>query len=207
MIRRARVTRYLPKRPLLRGWAASTLTLLIPTVAWAGDYDRNDVSARELAIMPFVSAADIDPGLAGPCTPGKASICQHVVQPMGLLLRGTARRHLRQFYGSGEVLIGATAPTDGFSAGPWIGGGAAIGLESATDGFRKMRWYGELGADLAFTNTTLGDLLNFFLEGGMRFQVQQFDRPHVYLHLGMRISNNFRHFGYGLASGIGWTFD
>ena len=157
--------------------------------------------------MPFVSAADIDPSIAKPCTPGKSLICQHVVQPIGLLLRGTARRHLRQFYASGEVLVGATSPTDGFSAGPWLGGGAAIGLESATDGYRRLRWYGELGADLAFTNTSLGDMLNFYLESGMRFQVQQFDRPHVYLHLGMRVSNNFRHFGYGLAAGVGWTFD
>lgn len=207
MIRCTYATRHLFLPYLIRRWASVALALLIPSLAWAGDYDRNDLSARELAVMPFVSAADIDPGLPGPCTPGKTAVCQRVVQPVGLLLRGTARRHLRQFYGSGEILIGATAPTDGFSTGPWIGGGAAIGLESATDGFRKLRWYGELGADLSFTNTSLGDLLNFFLEGGMRFQVQQFDRPHVYLHLGMRVSNNFRHFGYGLAGGVGWTFD
>lgn len=192
---------------LLPSWAAISAALWWPSLAWAGDYDRNDLSARELAVMPFISPADIDPELAKPCTAGKATICQHVVQPIGLLLRGTARRHRRQFYGSGEVLIGATAPTDGFSAMPWIGGGAAIGMESATDGFRKLRWYGELGGDLAFTNTSLGDMLNFYLESGMRFQVQQFDRPHVYLHLGMRVTNNFRHFGYGLVGGVGWTFD
>lgn len=200
-------SRTAPWRRLLLIGASVVFASALPSLSWAGDYDRNDVRARELTIMPLISPADIDPELSKPCAPGKALICDHVVRPIGLLLRGTARRHLRRFYGSGEILIGATAPTDGFGGHPWIGGGAAIGIESASDGFRRLRWYGELGGDVVFTYTSLGDMLNFFLEGGMRFQVQQFDRPHVYLHLGMRVLNNFRHFGYGLAGGVGWTFD
>lgn len=200
-----------PQRlPRPRGGVAAALllaALAIPQAADAGDFDRNDLQARELALMPVISPADIDPALSGKCSPKSALVCAHVVQPPGLTLRGTARRHLRQFYGAAEVTIGATAPADGFSAGPWIGGGAAIGIESATDGYKRLRWYGELGANLLWNNTTLGDVMVFFVESGARMQVQQFERPHVYLHLGARVMNNFRHFGYGLAAGIGWTFD
>lgn len=181
--------------------------LSLPTDASAGDFDRNDLQARELALLAVISPADIDPGSAAKCSPKGTLICSHVVQPPGLVLRGTARRHMRQFYGAAELMLGATAPADGFSAGPWIGGGASIGMESATDGFKRLRWYGELGGNLLWNNTTVGDLMVFFLESGARIQVQQFERPHVYLHVGARVMNNFRHFGYGLAAGVGWTFD
>jgi hypothetical protein len=181
--------------------------LALPRAAGAGDFDRNDLQARELAVLAVISPADIDPGQAAKCSPKSTLICSHVVQPPALVLRGTARRHMRQFYGAAELMVGATAPADGFSAGPWIGGGASIGLESATDGFRRLRWYGELGGNLLWNNTSVGDLMVFFLESGARIQVQQFERPHVYLHVGARVMNNFRHFGYGLAAGVGWTFD
>ena len=199
----------------LTAFARSTLVasiglialLALATEARAGDFDRNDLQARELSLLTVISPADIDPGLAAKCSPKDTLICSHVVQPPGLVLRGTARRHIRQFYGAAELMVGATAPADGFSAGPWVGGGASVGLESATDGFKRLRWYGELGGNLLWNNTSVGDLMVFFLESGARIQVQQFERPHVYLHVGARVMNNFRHFGYGLAAGVGWTFD
>lgn len=192
---------------LAQGALAAAAALSIARPVQAGDFDRNDVQARELAVMPVISPADIDPGRSAKCSATSAAICAHVVQPPGLVLRGTARRHLRHFYGAGELMVGATAPADGFGAGPWIGAGGAIGLESASDGFKRLRWYGEIGGNLVWNNTSVGDLMVFFAESGARMQVQQFERPHVYLHLGARVMNNFRHFGYGLAAGIGWTFD
>lgn len=194
------------RRALLAATALIPM-LSLPCAAQAGDFDRNDLQARELSLLAVISPADIDPGLAAKCSPKSTLICSHVVQPPGLVLRGTARRHMRQFYGAAELMVGATAPADGYGAGPWIGGGASIGLESATDGFKRLRWYGELGGNLLWNNTSVGDLMVFFLESGARMQVQQFERPHVYLHVGARVMNNFRHFGYGLAAGVGWTFD
>lgn len=180
------------------------------------DYDRNDVLSREVALGFGLSPADVDP-VDPTCLGNEANTpraacpaglwAEHEVLPIVLFVRGTARRQTRFFYVAGEAQVGVTFPSGGFSARPWLALGGAVGAETADDAWEKVRGYGELGTSLVYAHTRLADVLNFFVEGGLRYQVRSFERPHTLLHIGMRVLSNFSHVGYALQAGVGWTFD
>lgn len=195
------------RRRALQVLAAVALLLTAPTTASALDYEVNDIRSRELAIGGVLSPSDIDPRAPGPCSPTSKAQCTNLKLPVGTVLRGSARRHRGHVYTGVEALAGLTWPTDLLPAHPWLGGGAMIGLETAADGFRRVRGYGEIGLDAIWANTSVFDVLTAYSEAGIRIQVQQFERPHVLLLIGVRAMTNFRHLGYAMAVGVGWTFD
>lgn len=199
------------------GLVAAALAFgLVTAPAYALDYDRNDVLGREVAVGFGLSPADINPA-ASMCLDGKtntprdkcpeASWRENEVLPIVLFVRGTARRQTRFFYVAGETQVGLTFPSAGFNAGPWLALGGAVGVETVDDAWQRLRGYGEFGTQLTYTNTRLADMLSFSVEGGMRYQLQSFERPHTLVHIGLRVLSNFRHIGYALQAGIGWTFD
>lgn len=175
--------------------------------AWAGDYDRNDLSARELAGTAMVMPDDLDERAPGPCVGNTKLTCPNQSLALGMAVRGSARRHRGNFYVGTEAWLGMHFPQAQFSAGPVIGVGGLAGAETAADGYRRLRGYGEVGIDVLYAGTRVSDVFKVFTEFGLRYQTQTFDRPHSYLHIGSRISTNFNHFGIGMAVGMGWTFD
>jgi len=153
-----------------------------------------------------LAPTDVDLRSAVKCPAGKTN-CDYVTQPFGTLLRGAARRHRGHLYTGTEILLGLTWPTGSLPAHPWLGVGGTLGFETAADGYARVRGYGELGADLVWTNTSVFDVLHVFTEFGLRMQVQQFGRPHTLLFLGARVMSNLQHVGMGLFGGVGFTFD
>jgi len=194
-------------RPLLAGLALAAATVAGAAPAHAGDYDRNDVSGRELAAWFAVLPTDRDPRKPGPCITAKTQTCQFVTLPLAFGVRGSARRHARQTYLGVEALIGVSAPPSPYDASIAIGVGATLGVETADDAYRRLRGYGELGIDVLYAGTRVNDWVTVFAEAGMRYQAIAYERPHTYLHIGARITNNFVHFGGHLSAGVGWTFD
>ncbi len=183
------------------------LALCVAQSALAGDYDRNDVQAREVGLFVGILPADQDLRPQGPCISDKAQTCKFVTLPLAATVRGTARRHVRNLYFGTEVIVGITAPAAPYNTGLVLGAGAKVGLETAEDGFKRLRGYGEFGVDILYAGTKVVDWLNFFVEGGMRYQVLTYERPHTHLYLAARGMSNFSHLGIGLTAGLGWTFD
>ncbi|MBI5611154.1 MAG: hypothetical protein HY902_19935 [Deltaproteobacteria bacterium] len=180
--------------------------LLPPSTAYALDYDLNDLADRELGIGGALAPTDVDPRGPAKC-PTSSAICANVTQPFGTLLRGTARRHRGHLYMSTELLLGLTWPTGSLPAHPWFAVGGAIGAETAADGYARVRGYGEFGADIVWTNSSVFDILHVFTEVGLRLQVQQYGRPHTLLFLGARALSNLDRIGLGIFGGVGFTFD
>ncbi len=154
----------------------------LPSLAWAGDYDRNLVAGRELGL--YVQRTAVSGG------------------PVSFLLRGTARRHVRYFYLGTELQLGATS-----RPGLYFSGGLAAGLETADTAYRPVRGYVEMGVSGQWTHSTLFEAFVFHTETGVRVLLQSNVRPHMYFHIGLRASTNFSTYGVGVATGVGWTFD
>ena len=188
-------------------FTALAAVALVGRPAFGGDYDRNEVSARELAVAVAILPDDLDRRPAGPCTGVPTKNCSNFIQAFGAVVRGTARRHRGNLYVGTEAWLGLHVPQQQFSGGPVIGVGGSVGWESAADGFRRLRGYVEGGVGLMWSGTAPSDLLKFHGEFGMRYQVQQFDRPHTYLHIGARAMTNFNNFGGTMVTGVGWSFD
>lgn len=197
--------------PALAGPLVALALLLATVPARALDYDRNDVIGRELSLGFLLSPTDLRE-----CPDGtrrfetkacKAAVPPTPVQPAGLVLRGTARRHQRWFYVATELQAGLLFPVADHGARPWLEVAGAAGAETAHDGYEKLRGYGELGVALLYAHTRLSDTLAFFAEGGMRYQVRTYERPHWLLHIGVRAMHNFSQLGLLVHAGLGFTFD
>ncbi|MCO4760233.1 MAG: hypothetical protein KC502_01935 [Myxococcales bacterium] len=156
--------------------------MLAPQTGTAKDYDRNDVSAREIGLM--IARTSLQGG------------------PFATLVRGAARRHTRFFYVGTEVMVGTTFE-------PTIYGsfGVLAGVETAQDSYKKVRGYAEVGASAQWSRSTVFEVLNLHLETGVRLQLHTVSRPHMYTHVGLRVMSSFRTYGVGLVGGMGWTFD
>ncbi len=156
--------------------------LLLAPAAQGLDYDRNDVLGRELGF--FAGSLPIDG------------------RPLGLAVRGVARRHTRFLTLGTEVLIGATS-----APRPLIGVMALLGAETSDNAWDRLRGYGEFGFGLMWANNELFDLLSFHVEGGTRILIQDAARPHLSLTLGMRLSTDFSGVGFAFLTGMSWAFD
>ncbi len=158
------------------------LASLYATSAMAKDYERNDVSSRELGVLlartSFASA------------------------PFATLVRGVARRHTRFFYVATEVMLGTT-----FKPAFYGSLGGAMGIESAEDAYQPVRGYLEVGVTGQWSQSSIFELLNIHLESGVRLQLKTTVRPHMYAHAGARLMTSFKTYGLGLTFGVGWTFD
>ena len=150
--------------------------------ATALDYDRNDVLGREISLL----------GVVGP-------VDNH---PVGLAVRGTARRHVDWFYRSLAFEVGGLSDVR-----PWLMISGAVGGESATDSWTAFRGYVEGGVAMLYAATELTQTLAFFTEAGVRYQVRYFERPHLQVHIGTRFMHNFSNYGLSVLTGVAWTFD
>ncbi|MSP90272.1 MAG: hypothetical protein EXR79_00465 [Myxococcales bacterium] len=146
------------------------------------DYDRNDVRAREVGVVAMIAP------IAG--------------APAGLAVRGAARRHSRFVYFGTEAQLGIQG-----TPGPWLSAAVVVGGETANDAWRPLRGYGELGTGLVVAWTRLSDLLAFHLEGGVRYQVRTYGRPHMEVGIGGRIISNFNNIGVQFTTSVAWRFD
>jgi hypothetical protein len=178
-----------------------------PRPVFALDYETNDVSTRELALGGMVASADTDPAFRAKCGPTTKQICDNVVQPFGVFVRGTARRHRRYFYLGSELQVGILLPQSGQTARPWLMWAGVVGGETTPSGYTRLRGYGEAGMGMAFANTKLGDSLQVFAEGGMRYRMQTHTRPHLIAHAGLRVTTNLGLTGMQAQVGLGWAFD
>ena len=193
---------------LIRNLSLIILLLSLPYSAFALDYDRNEVVSRELALGGMMAPFDIDPRPPVACPYDKRLVCEsYNSKPVGFFIRGSARRHRRNFYVGAEAQLGLTLPLDSFGPHPWVGVGGAVGVETADNGWARVRGYSELGVGIYFANSSITDMLNFFFEVGGRYQLRVFDRPHFLLHLGIRGMTSFSELGLQVAAGVGWTFD
>ena len=175
------------RRPRSRlSWLVNVLIALMilgfAANASALDYDRNDVLVREVSAL--VLAVPSDTG------------------PIGVTVRGVARRQTRNFGLGLEVIAGMTTDPR-----PYLGVGAIIGVESSSNGWDRIRVYGEGGVGVAWYSNNPMDLLNFHIEGGTRILMSSLDRPHLALTTGLRIVTSLRHVGWGLQIGMSWSFD
>ena len=150
--------------------------------AHAGDYERNDVSGREVALV----------GGRVPANDG----------PFGVTFRGVARRHTRFFYLAAELETGVT-----FRPGAYVAFGGAVGVETADNAYTRIRGYGQVGVAGQWSHTSPYEALVFHVELGARVQLQTNVRPHSYAFVGTRVNSNFKQYGVSLAAGVGWTFD
>ncbi len=150
--------------------------------ASALDFDRNDVMARDLAVLGVVGA-----------------FANH---PVGLVVRGSARRHNDWFYRGLSLEVGFLSDVR-----PWLMLAGAIGAETATDSWAAFRAYAEGGVGLMYASTGLGQMLAFHVESGIRYQIRSYERPHVLVHVGARVLHNFNNYGLAVISGVAWTFD
>ncbi len=167
--------------PYLLSLTAALLVMASAGEVLALDYDRNDVLGRELALGVAVLPVE--------------------GHPLGPFVRGTARRHTRALYFGGEAQLGATGQ------GPWVTVAATVGGETAQDAWAPLRGYGEFGTQLMYAGTSVFDTLGFFLEGGMRYQVRTYERPHLQLGIGVRAVNNMQRTGFSAQFGVSWLFD
>ncbi len=202
----------MPRRPRLRtAAAASVLTvccsLSAPTIAMAGDFDRNELSGRELSAGFAAWPDDMDLRPSAPCSSTSKVQCVNQSLGVGPIVRGAARRHRGNLYVASEAVVGVRLPDGQFSAFPVLGVGAGVGWETAADSYKRLRGYGEFGLGLVYGGTRVSDLLKVHLEAGLRYRVQTYERPHTYLHIGVRAMTNFAHVGAALAAGVGWAFD
>ena len=159
-----------------------TALLLAPGLAQAGDYDRNVVLSRELGVGAMMLPLD--------------------GAPVAFLARATARSHVRHFYFGGELSAGFV-----LDVRPMVSTAATIGMESADNAWEPLRAYGEAGGGLFWAMSSPRELLNFHIEGGVRYLVRSYRRPHLSLHMGVRALTNFGHAGGTVICGATWTFD
>ncbi len=164
------------------GLCALAFALCLSPRAEGLDYDRNDVLGRELGL--FAGSLPIDG------------------RPLGLGVRGVARRHTRFLTLGTEVILGATS-----APRPLIGVTALLGAETSDNAWDRLRGYGEFGFGMMWANNELFDLLSFHLEGGMRILIQDASRPHLSLTLGVRLSTDFSGVGLAFLTGMAWAFD
>lgn len=150
--------------------------------AHAGDYDRNDVSGRSLGLLVLSLP------IAG--------------APLGVLAHGVARKH-NGFLVLGSELAAGVA-TDGRAV---LTGGAVVGVESAADAWQPVRGYGEVGASVFWAQTGLFEALTMHVEGGVRYQLKAYGRPHLLLSVGLRLLTNFGRVGWAAPVALLWTFD
>jgi hypothetical protein len=190
-------------------WLAILGILFVAQPAWARDYDRNDVAERELSLGFGLAPVDVDPRNPQACAaPNAAITCiENSSRPAVLLIRGTARHHIRHFYLAGELELGATMPVAEFPAHPWLAAGGAVGFETSGNAWDLLRGYGEIGILGVWANTTIAEILTFTAEAGVRYQIFSAARPHMLLHLGVRGMYNFSYFGVMSFAGVSWTFD
>ena len=178
-----------------------------PRPVFALDYETNDLSTRELAIGGMVAAVDTDPAPRGKCGPTSGQTCDNVVQPFGVFVRGAARRHRRYFYVGSELQVGILLPESGQTARPWLMWAGVVGGETTPSGYTRFRGYAETGIGMAFANTKIGDMLQVFAEGGIRYRLQTHTRPHLTAHAGLRVITNLELTGMQAQVGLGWAFD
>lgn len=173
-----------PRRILLLRLALFTALacLGLPAPCHGLDYDRNDVRARELGIITMIAPiAD---------------------QPFGMAVYGSARRHRRFLYMGTELQLGALV-----NGHPWVSAGGIVGVETADDAWARVRGYAEAGTALIFAYTKITDVLGFFGEVGVRYQLRALERPHLQITGGLRGLTNFSHGGVAAQIGLAWTFD
>jgi hypothetical protein len=181
---------------------------LLASPAYARDYDRNLVAEREVSVGFGLSPMDLDTRVPQACAGSKTTTCaENIARANVITVRGSARRHQRNFYLGGELELGAVLPASGFGTHPWIGLGGTIGLETSNNAWDRLRGYGELGVLGAWADTRIAEILCFTSEVGVRYQVDTSARPHVLLHLGVRGLYNFSHVGVMSFAGMSWTFD
>lgn len=158
--------------------------VLVTVDANALNYERNDLRARELSLAIMRTP---DTGL-----------------PLSIAVRGSARRHIRHVYYGTSALLGwssANRPVTMLSV--------AIGLESAATAFQRMRGYGELGAGAFWgaTESPLKDLMTFHAEGGIRWNIRDWSRPHWQIVFGVRVFANFENIGWAAITGMNFNFE
>lgn len=180
--------------------------LMAASSALALDYETNDVSVRELALGGMYAPVDVDLRVKARC-PGSTAVCANVSQPFGAFVRGAARRHRRYFYLGWELQAGVLTPTATSGSRPWIFAGGVAGGETAANSYAPLRGYAEAGLGGAWANTRLGDTMQIFVEGGVRYRIATLLRPHWTLHAGVRGISNFSLFGTQIHVGLGWAFD
>ncbi|GEM_PF-2828263 len=148
------------------------------------DYELNDVQGREISVG--VARAPVD----------SLSIA--------FLARGSARRQSRYLYSGATLMLGWVLDNR-----PLAMATGEIGVESASDAFTKVRFYGELGAGLfwAASEKPWLELLTFHAEGGIRWNLRTWARPHWQLATGVRLFANFQAIGLGLFTGVNFKFD
>ncbi len=179
----------------------------MPVAATAGDYERNEVNGRELAVGFATWPDDLDERPAAKCPSKPTAVCSNEAFGIGPILRGAARRHRGNLYVATEAILGLRLPAGGYSAFPTLGVGGAIGWETAADSYKRLRGYFEIGAGMIYTGTAMTDLFKLHVESGLRYRVQTYERPHAYLHIAARAMSNFAHGGSALTAGVGWAFD
>lgn len=171
-----------PGRAGLLGWLSALILMLGAGNAVALDYDRNDVLVRELSAVVMAVPSD--------------------TAPIGVMVRGVARRQTRNLGLGVEVLAGVSTDPR-----PLVGVGGIVGFESSSNAWDMLRVYGETGVGMMVVSSDPMDWLQFHVEGGARILLSALDRPHLSLTSGLRIVSSFRHFGWGLQVGLSWTFD
>lgn len=158
------------------------LGLLWAAPASARDYERNEVAGRAVGLL--IGALPIQNA------------------PLGVLAQVGARKQSRWLTLGTQLAVGGH--TDGNIA---LMAGGIVGVESTSTDFAPLRGYGELGINLFYAGTKLGDTLTFHAEGGIRWLLAAHSRPHFGLHLGLRVMTNFNHLGWAVPIGVHWTFD
>lgn len=171
-------------RYLLGAALGCVFVMGVPATASALNYERNDTKAREVGLSLMRTPVE---GL-----------------PITLAIRGSARRHIRHLYYGTSLWLGYAF--DNRPMGMFSG---SIGLESADTAFEGLRTYGELGIGLfwAASENPLQDVMAFHAEGGMRWNLRDWDRPHVQLAIGVRAFANFGSFGLAAMTGLNFVFD
>lgn len=192
----------------MQRYLAIVIVLFVASPAQARDYDRNDLAERELSVGFGLSPMDVDTRSPVVCANDPSRNClENVARAEIIVIRGTARRHIRDFYMAAEAELGASLPVAEFPVHPWLAVGGAVGFETADNGWDRLRGYAEIGALGIWANTRLAEQLAFTAEGGVRYVLSSTERPHVLLHLGLRGLYNFSYFGVMSFAGVSWTFD
>ncbi|MEY3014171.1 MAG: hypothetical protein RIT45_2906 [Pseudomonadota bacterium] len=155
---------------------------MLASTAYAGDYDRNEVAGRSIGLL--VGSAPIDN------------------RPLTIMVQGAARKQNRWLTLGTQIALGAH-----FDGHVVVMAGGVAGIESTSSDWTLLRGYLELGANIFYAGSRLGDTLVFHVEGGLRLKLRAFARPHLSLQLGLRGMSNFNRFGWLVPIGLHWTFD
>ncbi|MCB9738119.1 MAG: hypothetical protein H6747_02550 [Deltaproteobacteria bacterium] len=158
------------------------LAVLWAAPASARDYERNEVAGRAVGLL--IGALPMENA------------------PLGVMAQVGARKQSRWLTLGTQLAIGGH--TGGNIA---LMAGGFAGLESTATDFAFLRGYCEAGVNLFYAGTRLSDTLTFHVEGGIRWLLIAHSRPHLGLHLGLRVMTNFNHLGWAVPVGLHWTFD